>query len=161
MDLDPSRLRRGELLAGASAVLLAIFLVGGKWYGAAGASGASRTGWQALTDLRWLLLVTIVAAAGLVLTQVTRRAPAVPVTMSLVVMLLGIVTVVALLYRVLISPPPHQEVGAYLGLLCAVGIMVGGYFSLRQEGISRRDAPADIPIVRPGRDGDPRIPSDA
>lgn len=149
MDLDPSRLRRGELLAGASAVLLAIFMVGGKWYGAGGSTGASQTGWQALTDLRWLLLVTIVAAAGLVVAQVARRAPAVPVTMSLIVMLLGIVTVVALLYRVLISPPPHQEAGAYLGLLCAIGIMVGGYLSLRQEGISRRDAPANIPIVRP------------
>ena len=125
------------MLAGASAVLLAIFLVGGKWYGDGGQTGGSLTGWQALTDLRWLMLVTIVAAAGLVFAQVIRRAPAVPVTMSLIVMLLGIVTVVALIYRVLISPPPHQEAGAYLGLLFAIGIMCGGYFSLRQEGIAR------------------------
>jgi hypothetical protein len=149
MELDPSRLRRGEMLAGASAVLLAIFLVGGKWYGDGGQTGGSLTGWQALTDLRWLMLVTIVAAAGLVFAQVTRRAPAVPVTMSLIVMLLGIVTVVALIYRVLINPPPHQEAGAYLGLLFAIGIMCGGYFSLRQEGIARQDAPTNIPIVRP------------
>jgi hypothetical protein len=40
--------------------------------------------------------------------------------------------------------------GAYLGLLSAIGIMVGGYLSLRQEGVARRDAPANIPIVRPG-----------
>ncbi|HEX4279930.1 MAG TPA: hypothetical protein VHZ27_04135, partial [Solirubrobacteraceae bacterium] len=106
MDFDASRLRRGEWLAGASAVLLAIFLVGGKWYGGAGRTGGSLTGWQALTDLRWLLLVTIVAAVGLVFIQATRRAPALPVTMSLVVMLLGIVTVVALIIRVLIDPPP-------------------------------------------------------
>ena len=78
MDFDASRLRRGEWLAGASAVLLAIFLVGGKWYGGAGRTGGSLTGWQALTDLRWLLLVTIVAAVGLVFTQATRRAPALP-----------------------------------------------------------------------------------
>ena len=149
MDLDASRLRRGEMLAGASAVLLTIFLVGGKWYGTASANGPTRTGWQALTDLRWLMLVTIVAAAGLVFVQVTRRAPAVPVTMSLVVMLLGIVTVLALIYRVLISPPPHQEAGAYLGLLFAIGIMCGGYFSLRQEGVAGRDARTEIPIVLP------------
>jgi hypothetical protein len=150
MDFDASRLRRGEWLAGASAVLLAIFLVGGKWYGGAGRTGGSLTGWQALTDLRWLLLVTIVAAVGLVFTQATRRAPALPVTMSLVVMLLGIVTVVALIIRVLIDPPPNEQAGAYLGLLSAIGIMVGGYLSLRQEGVARRDAPANIPIVRPG-----------
>jgi len=150
MDFDASRLRRGEWLAGASAVLLAIFMVGGKWYGGAGRTGGSLTGWQALTDLRWLLLVTILAAVGLVFTQATRRAPALPVTMSLVVMLLGIVSVVALIIRVLIDPPPHEQAGAYLGLLSAIGIMLGGYFSLRQEGIARGDAPANIPIVRPG-----------
>jgi cytochrome bd-type quinol oxidase subunit 2 len=151
MDFEPSRLRRGELLAGASAVLLAIFMIEGKWYGDAGRTGGSVTGWQALTNLRWLLVVTIVAAVGLLLVQATRRAPAVPVTMSLVVMLLGIVTVVALIFRVLISPSPHQEVAAYLGLLSAIGITLGGYLSLRQEGIAPRDEPAEIPIVRPGR----------
>ncbi|HEV3390734.1 MAG TPA: hypothetical protein VG057_17060 [Solirubrobacteraceae bacterium] len=150
MDFDASRLRRGEWLAGASAVLLAIFLVGGKWYDGAGRTGGSLTGWQALTDLRWLLLVTIVAAVGLLFTQATHRAPALPVTMSLVVMLLGIATVVALIVRVLIDPPPNVQAGAYLGLLSAIGIMVGGYLSLRQEGVARRDAPANIPIVRPG-----------
>jgi uncharacterized membrane protein AbrB (regulator of aidB expression) len=154
MDFDASRLRRGEWLAGASAVLLAIFLVAGKWYADAGRTGGSETGWQALTDLRWLLLVTIVAAAGLVFAQATRRAPALPVTMSLVVMLLGIVTVVALIVRVLIDPPTDAQAGAYLGLLSAIGVMVGGYFSLRQEGIARRDAPANIPIVRPGARGE-------
>ena len=150
MEFDPSRLRRGELLAGASAVLLAVFMVGGKWYGAGSGHGGSRTGWQALTDLRWLLLLTILAAVGLVFAQATRRAPAIPVTMSLVVMLLGIVTVAALIYRVLIDAAPHQEAGAYLGLLSALGIAVGGYLSLRQEGLARRDERRDIPVVRPG-----------
>jgi hypothetical protein len=150
MDFDASRLRRGEWLAGASAVLLAILMVGGKWYGSASRTGGSLTGWQAHTDLRWLLLVTIVAAAGLVFTQATLRAPALPVTMSLVVMLLGIVTVLALIFRVLIDPPPHEQAGAYLALLSAIGIAFGGYFSLRQEGVARRDAPTNIPIVRPG-----------
>jgi cytochrome bd-type quinol oxidase subunit 2 len=150
MEFDPSRLRRGELLAGTSAVLLAIFMVGVTWYGAGAGKSGSQTGWQALTDLRWLLLVTIVAAVALVVLQATRRAPAIPVTMSLVVMLLGIVTVVALIYRVLINPPPHQQAGAYLGLLSAVGIAVGGYLSLRQEGVAGRDERRDIPIVRPG-----------
>jgi len=139
------------VLAAASAVLLTIFLVGGKWYSGAGPSGGSLTGWQALTDLRWLLLVTIVVAFGLAFTQVTRRAPAVPVTMSLIVMLLGIVSVIALVIRVLIDPPAHEQAGAYLGLLFTIGIAWGGFLSLRQEGVAPRDAPRDIPIVRPGR----------
>jgi len=143
----PSRLRRGEILAGVSALLLLVFLLAGKWYG----SGAnSRSGWQALTDLRWLLVVTIAAAFALVVTQTTRRAPAIPVTLSMIVTVLGLITVVALIYRVLIDAPAHEQAGAYLGLLSASGLAYGGFLSLRQEGIARRDAPAEIPVIRPG-----------
>jgi hypothetical protein len=145
MDFDPSRLRRGELLAGAGAVLLLVFMLLGKWAG-------SHSGWQALPSLRWLVAVTIAAAFGLLILQATRRAPAVPVTMSLIVTVLGIITVLALIYRVLINPPAHQHTAAYLGLLSAIGLGYGGYVSLREEGIARRDAPRDIPMVRPGHE---------
>jgi len=143
MDFDPSRLRRGELLAAAGAVLLLVFLLAGKWAG-------SRSGWEALPSLRWLLAVTIAAALGLVVVQATRRAPAVPVTMSLIVAVIGIITVLALIYRVLINPPAQQHAAAYLGLLSAIALAYGGYLSMREEGIARRDAPRDIPVVRPG-----------
>ncbi|HET6870288.1 MAG TPA: hypothetical protein VFH80_30530 [Solirubrobacteraceae bacterium] len=146
MDLDPGRLRRGELLAGTGAVLLLVFLLAGKWYGHG--SGA-RTGWEALTSLRWLLLVTIAAALALVAAQVARRSPAIPVTLSMIVTVLGLITVLALVYRVLIDPPAHEQAGAFLGLLSAIGVAYGGYLSLREEGIARRDAPSEIPIVRP------------
>ncbi|MGN6869867.1 MAG: hypothetical protein ACTHMY_15850 [Solirubrobacteraceae bacterium] len=147
MDFDPGRLRRGELLAGVGAVLLLVFLLAGKWYGH---GGGARTGWQALTGLRWLLLITIAAAFALVATQVTRRSPAIPVTLSLIVAVLGLITVLALIYRVLISAPAHEQAGAFLGLLFAIGLAYGGYLSLREEGIARRDAPSEISIVRPG-----------
>lgn len=147
MDLDPGRLRRGELLAGTGAVLLLVFLLAGKWYGH---GAGARTGWEALTTLRWLLLVTIAAALALVVAQVARRSPAIPVTLSMIVAVLGLITVLALLYRVLINPPAHEQAGAYLGLLSAIGLAYGGYLSLREEGIARRDAPSEIPIVRPG-----------
>ncbi len=143
MDFDPSRLRRGELLAAAGAVLLLVFMLAGKWAG-------SRSGFQALVSLRWLVAVTIAAALGLVVVQVTRRAPAVPVTMSLIVTVLGIITVLALIYRVLLNPPAQQHAAAYLGLVSAIGLAYGGYLSMREEGIARRDAPRDIPVVRPG-----------
>jgi hypothetical protein len=143
MDFDPSRLRRGELLAGAGAVLLLVFMLAGKWAG-------SNSGWAALTSLRWLLALTIAVALGLLILQTTRRAPAVPVTMSLIVTVLGIITVLALIYRVLINPPAQQHAAAYLGLLSAIALAYGGYLSLREEGIARRDAPRDIPIVRSG-----------
>jgi hypothetical protein len=146
MDFDPGRLRRGELLAGTGAVLLLLFMLAGKWYGR---GGRSRTGWQALTDLRWLLLVTIAAAFALTLAQITRRSPAIPVTLSMIVAVLGLISVLALIYRVLVDAPAHEQAGAFLGLISAVGLAYGGYLSFREEGISRRDAPRDIPVVRP------------
>jgi putative Mn2+ efflux pump MntP len=147
MSFEASRLRRGELLAAAGGVLLLVFMLAGKWYGR---GGQARTGWEALTSLRWLVAVTIALAFGLAITQVTRRAPAVPVTMSLIVAVIGLITVLALIYRVLISHPTHERAGAYLGLLSAIALAYGGYLSLRQEGIARRDAPRDIPTVRLG-----------
>jgi prepilin signal peptidase PulO-like enzyme (type II secretory pathway) len=147
--MDFGRLRRGELLAGAGAVLLTVFMLAGKWYGH---GSQARTGWQSLTVMRWLLVVTIALAFTLVLTQVTRRSPAIPVTLSLFVMVLGVISVLALIYRVLINPPADEQLGAFLGLASAVGIAYGGYLSLREEGIAARDAPSEIPIVRPGRE---------
>lgn len=152
MDLDPARLRRGELLAGVGAVLLLVFMLAGKWYG----SGAhARTGWEALTTLRWLLVVTIAAAFALVLAQIARRAPAIPATLSLLVSLLGLLSVLALIYRVLINAPAHEQAGAFLGLVFALALAYGGFLSLREEGIARRDAPSDIPVVHPGAENRP------
>ena len=145
MDFYASRLRRGEVLAGAGAVLLVVFLLAGPWAG-------SRSGWELLVSLRWLLALTIAAAFGLVLAQASRRAPAVPVTMSLLVTVLGAISALALIYRVLINPPAHQHAAAYLGLLSAIGLAYGGYLSMRKEGIADRDAPQDIPVVRPRRE---------
>ena len=143
MSFDPARLRRGEVLAAAGAILLLVFLLAGKWAG-------SRTGWSAMPVVRWLLALTIAAAFGLLITQATRRSPAIPVTASLFVALLGLLSLLGLIYRVLISPPAHQHTAAYLGLLSALGLAYGGYLSLREEGISRRDAPPEIPVVAPG-----------
>jgi hypothetical protein len=135
------------MLAGAGAVLLLVFMLLGAWYER---GGRSLTGWQALTTLRWLMAVTIACALVLSLTQATRRAPAVPVALSVIVTVLGIITVVALIYRVLIDAPAHEQVAAFLALLSAIALTCGGYLSMRQEGIAPRDAWTDIPVIRPG-----------
>jgi hypothetical protein len=147
MDLDPARLRRGELLAGTGGVLLLVFLIAGTW---SSHHGASRTGWQLLTHLRWLLLVTSVAAIALAAAQVARRSPAIPVTLSLIVTVLGLITALALVYRVLVSPVAHEQGGAILSLISSIALAYGGCLSLREEGIARKDGPGEIPVVRPG-----------
>jgi hypothetical protein len=147
MDFRPSRLRRGEVLAGLGAVLLLVLMLAVPWYGH---GDHSKTGWQALTDLRWLVIVTVACALALTITQITRRSPAVPATLSVIVTVLGLLTVLALIYRVLIDALTDEQAGAYLGLLSALVLAYGGFASLRQEGIATMDAPPEIPVIRPG-----------
>jgi hypothetical protein len=86
--------------------------------------------------------------------QASRRAPAIPVSLSLLTMVLGGLTVLWLIYRVLISPPGgDRKTGAIIGLLSACAIAYGGYRSVRQEGIAQADEPAEIPTIRLGEQG--------
>ncbi len=161
MSFQFSRLRSGEWIAGggALALLLIFFLL--PWYGLTGSAehyaklaGVSTTinGYNEYTHLRWLILLTIATAFALVILQATRRAPAIPVSFSIFVSVLGVLTSVWLIYRVLINVPSgegqlDQEVGAYLGLVSALVLTYGGFRSLREETRPDLQRNAAIPMV--------------
>lgn len=163
MGFQRSRLRRGEIVAGVAAVvlLLSMFLL--PWYSVNGALASlaaklgvsiSRDAWESLSTTRWLLILAVAASLALVYLQGTRPAPALPVTFSLFVMLLGGLTALVLIYRVLINVPgPNdvvsRDVGGFIGLLASFAITYGGASSLRAEGIAPQDEPQDIPTVQP------------
>ena len=161
MDLDPSRLRCGEWLVGVSAVLLLALLFAVPWFeihspigstGSALGLTTSFNGWDELTRLRWLFVLTIASALALVYFQATRRAPAIPAAFSVIVTVLGSVTSLALVYRVVIDLPGPDSVvqaqaGAYLGLASACLLVGGAFLSMRQEGIAAHDEPADIETI--------------
>lgn len=152
---------------GASAIVLLASMFGLDWYGLTGALAptAARlglattvTGWDGLAHLRWLILLTGVTGLALVYFQATRRAPAVPASLSVIVTVLSVLTSITLLYRVLINPPGannlvSQKPGAFVGLVSAIALAYGGYRSMRQEGLAARDAPAEIETVRLRGDG--------
>ncbi len=167
MHLDPARLRRGEWLAGAGAVALLVFLLALPWYAVKApyrptasllGVATSPNGWKSLHHIRWLLVLTILAGLALAYFQAARRAPALPATLSVIVTVLGLITVIVLIYRVLINEPGadsvvDQRAGAYLGLISACVILYGGFDSLRREGIAERDGPQEIETVTPGGAG--------
>ena len=142
----------GELIAAVSAVVLGIVMFFLEWYGTAGVAGqvASRAGvsnaenaWHGLTTLRWLMLLTIVVAIGSLLLRIRQRFHGTQTDLSPVVMALGSLTSVLLINRVLIDLPGagsvvDQKGGAFLGLLCAIGIAFGGYESWRETRRSAR-----------------------
>jgi hypothetical protein len=166
MDLQLSRLRLGEWLAALDCVVLTVLLFGVGWYGLAGVAGrtassmgvsVSISGWHALPTLRWLILVTIVAGIALAFFQATRAAPALPVTLSVIVTVLAILTALGLIYRVLISVPGadslfEAKVGGYVALACSLVLIYAGVRSMREESPrSQSGGGTEIPTVELGR----------
>jgi hypothetical protein len=157
---ESARLRRGEWIAGAGGLVLLASMVLIPWYGLTrGSSGRGPTffvaynvdGWNGLTHGHWLMVVTILLAFALFCFQGTRRAPALPVTLSLFVAVFGVLATLWLIYRDFINTPGSVKLGAIIGLLSALAVAVGGWDSLHTEGIRAEDGPAEIPTVSPGQ----------
>jgi hypothetical protein len=141
------RIHRGELISLCSALLLLIIMFALEWYGLDEMPGpdAARTGlshvenaWHALAVVRWVMLAAVAVSLGSVVVHATQRSHGVKTNTGLIVWLLGTATTSLLVYRVLIDlPSPNsvvdQKLGAYLGLLSAVGIAYGGFESMREE----------------------------
>ena len=140
-------IRVGALVSATSAVALLIIMFATAWYGVAGvpdpsavrpAVSTAENGWHGLTVTRWVLLATIVASIGAVVLHVSQRAHGNKTDTSLIVATLGTVSAVLLIWRVLIVLPAgnrviDQKLGAFLGLLCALGIAWGGYEAIREQ----------------------------
>jgi hypothetical protein len=152
------RIGHGELLSAASALALLVVMFAFKWFGVDGIPGRTRSlvwaenGWQGLTLVRWMMAATIVAAVGAPLLHATQRSHGTKTSTSLTVLGLASLTSLLLIYRVLIDLPSSnqvvdQKLGAFAGVLCALGIALGGYEAVRQERAARA-APASHRVHR-------------
>jgi hypothetical protein len=141
------RIRVGALVSATSALALLVIMFAMEWYGVAGvpdpsavrpAVSTAENGWHGLTVTRWILLATIVASIGAVVLHASQRAHGNKTDTSIIVAALGALSSVLLIYRVLIVLPTatrviDQKLGAFLGLLCALGIAWGGYEAIREQ----------------------------
>ncbi len=139
------RLRTGERLAFAGAVLLAV-LLGLNWFllstpdARVGQheSGIRALGWFATL----LMLFAIVAALAMVFASLTQRAAAIPIVGAVLTTFLGFFATLAILIRLIAQPGLGVDAGdvdvevllpAYLGLLAAAAITAGGWLSMADE----------------------------
>ncbi len=152
------KLSPGEKIAGGSAIALFIFMFF-NWFGAevsgvggfsGSVSGEAGNAWDTLDFIPIVLLITVIAAlvmAGLRLADSTYEPP---IPMSTIVTVLGVISVLLILFRI-IDPPTFASfggvsvdatlsVGIFLGLIAAGGIAYGGYSTMREEGITFGDA---------------------
>jgi hypothetical protein len=137
---------RGELLSAGCALSLLACMFAFAWYGGdsvrSSVTGArpvwTLNGWQALTVVRWPVLVTVALAIGSLLLHLSQRSHGSRTSTSAVVAILGALTCILLTYRVLIEMPDgnrvvDQKLGAVLAVLLSLGIAAGGVRSLREE----------------------------
>jgi hypothetical protein len=125
------QLRLGELLglAGAICVLVALFE---RYYD--GPAGVY-TGWGTFGPGVVLLLAAVCAALAMVISALTERSTALPVSSAVWCVLLGLIGVIAALVRALERPDHATQAcfGAWLALAGAVLILLGAWLALRDE----------------------------
>jgi len=162
-----TRVHVGELISAGSALLLLVVMFALAWYGVAGvpdpsyarpAVSGAEDAWTALPGVRWIMLATVIAAVGSVVLHASQRSHGTRTDTSRVVTVLGAITSLLLVYRVLIALPGagtviDQKLGALLGLACALGITWGGYESIREQ-----RARAGAPVAHRHRAAPPEGP---
>jgi len=158
------RLRPGEIVAGAAALLLLVstFL---EWYTVRGRT-EGLSAWAAFTVVD--VLVCLVALLGIALfaSQIAGRGPSLPVALEVVTTTLALAATLLVLYRILNQPGPNEfvaaELGAFLGFVSALAIAAGGWTSMRDEQWEAPPVPADErPAPPPEGPREPAPPPEA
>jgi hypothetical protein len=150
--MDFTRLNQGEKIAGISGVALILIMFIFKWFGLkAGIGGfeveGSRNAWGSYGFTDVVLFLTALAAIGLALLAASDSDVGLPVAASAIVTGLGVLSVILIIIS-LISPPDFganlsgtgidhtRKIGAWLGLIAAAALTVGGYLAMQEEGTS-------------------------
>jgi hypothetical protein len=144
--VDLRRLRAGEWIAAAGGTALIVSLLL-PWYGG---PTETLTGYQALSVIDILLTLIALLGIALAVLQVTQDTPAKPVAAGILAVLFGALGVLLVLFRLIDAPSDGLDVraGAWLGLVAAITLTVGGWRSIAAEYV--RGLPPDPePELRP------------
>jgi hypothetical protein len=151
--MDADRLSTGEKIAGGSAVLLFIFMFF-DWFKVDVSSGdglfsvsAGGSAWEAFSTIDVILMITVVVAVAVAVIRLSDALVEPPISLNVIVAILGGISVLLILYRIIDPPGPGDvpgvdvspAIGAFLGLLAAVGIAYGGYRAMQEEGTTFGD----------------------
>ena len=144
--MDLRRLRFGEWTALVGGVLLIVSLFV-PWYG-------DVSGFEALSIVDILLVLVAAVGIALAVLQATQTTPALPVAFGVLSVTIGAIGVLLVLFRLIDSPGDvgGPALGAWLGLVSAVAITVGGWRALANEHVPHLP-PGPEPELRPAPHG--------
>jgi hypothetical protein len=144
--MDLRRLRTGELITGASGLVLlvALFL---PWY-------EDLSGWEAFSVLDLILALLALAALSVPIVTAGHRVPALPLALQSLTALFGMLGLLLVLFRVLNLPGDahKREWGLWLALAAVLGIVGGALIAMRDERRSpagRHTDLAGVPVQSP------------
>src|SRR5262245_20960877 len=108
MAMSLKRLSNGEWISGVSAILLCVFMFF-HWFGSKDSGelrlfSVGRSAWEALDYIPIVLMITIVATLAMVALRLTNAARRPPIPVNAIVAMLGIVSALLILFRIL-DPP--------------------------------------------------------
>jgi hypothetical protein len=129
--MNPRQIRVGELLAlaGAGCVIASLLT---RWYES---PAGNLDAWNTFGPSVALLIAAACAALMVVVTALTERSTALPVSAAVWCVALGLAGVIAAVVRVL-ERPDHATalcIGVWLALAGAVAILLGAWQALRDE----------------------------
>jgi uncharacterized membrane protein HdeD (DUF308 family) len=145
--MSPRQLRLGELLALAGAICAIVSLFVRSYEGPIGTLDA----WNTFGPAVVLLLAAIAGALAMVVSAVTERSTALPVSTAVWSVLLGLLAVIASLVRVFERPDHATEacIGVWLALAGSIAILLGAWLALRDERPSLYEPAQPQPRPRP------------
>ena len=151
--MDVDRLSTGEKIAGIGGVLLFIFMFF-DWYSVDVSNGllsASATGgnaWDWLDVIPIILMLAVIAAVGVAVIRLTDAVFEPAVSVNAVVAVLGGISVLLILFRIIDTPGEdfpggtvdvNPALGIFLALVAAIAIAYGGYRAMQEEGVTFSD----------------------
>lgn len=154
-----SRLDAGEILAGVAGIVLIASMALLDWFGVDVPPGTEPVGgfdaFRAFDVVDILLLILALAAIALPVSALMTSRTNVPIALSSLLTAAAIFSTLVLLYRIIDTPdlsgdrfaldmPPFNigfettvGVGAFVGLAATIGIAVGGWLAMRDDGTGR------------------------
>jgi len=154
--VDSSKLGVGEIVAGISGLALFVFMFL-PWYGIDSVGGfgvsADASAWEAFSFIDILLFFVCVVVVGLVIVQMAETTPDMPAPPTQIIMIAGIVALVLILFRLVVTPGVDiggldidvdlgRKIGVFLGLIAAAGIAYGGWRASQESQAPAPVAPA-------------------
>lgn len=140
------RIRLGELVAllGVACVIASLLL---PWYG--GSTLGTLDAWDTFGPGLVLLIAAACAGLAMVASAVAERSAALPVSLAVWSVAVGLIGVIAAIVRVLERPQHATSLGAgaWLALAGSVAILAGAWLALRDEHGSLYDP--TVPPARP------------